>query len=48
MQSTNSERLRGRTFPYEKIDYGDHNGTQNYIQIVAFVDRLFPRFEVIF
>lgn len=44
MQFDHSEKLKPRAFKYEKIDYGDKNGTLRYIQMFAFVDRLFPSF----
>lgn len=44
MQATLDDSLQGRIFPPVKVDYGSHNGTQKYIQVVAFVDRLFPSF----
>lgn len=42
MQFDRSPKLQGRSFEYEKIDYGQQNGTSRYIQMFAFVDRLFP------
>lgn len=44
MQFDHSEKLKPRAFEYEKIDYGNKNGTLRYIQMFAFVDRLFPSF----
>jgi hypothetical protein len=44
MQFERSEKLQERAFEYEKIDYGRENGTRRYIQMFAFVDRLFPSF----
>ncbi|KAI6208737.1 Piezo-type mechanosensitive ion channel component 2 [Aphelenchoides besseyi] len=42
MQSNVSSYLKGHCFSDEKIDYGTHKNQLNYIQMIAFVDRLFP------
>ncbi|KAI6200835.1 Piezo-type mechanosensitive ion channel component [Aphelenchoides besseyi] len=39
-----SPLLANHAFKYEKIDYGVANGTSNYVQMVAFVDRVFPSY----
>lgn len=44
MQFNRSDLLDGHAFNYENVDYGNQNGTRRYIQMVAFVDRLFPSF----
>lgn len=44
MQFTQSAKLKDHSFKSETIDYGKGNRTEKYIQMVAFVDRLFPSF----
>ncbi|KAI6204017.1 Piezo-type mechanosensitive ion channel component 2 [Aphelenchoides besseyi] len=42
MQSNVSSYLKDHCFTDEKIDYGPQKDQLNYIQMIAFVDRLFP------
>jgi len=44
MKFLKNARLESHSFEYEGIDYGNSNETHNYIQMVAFVDRVFPSF----